>query len=117
MYDLAINMTSIAITIRNAAPRHKELLGILSETDHAPPSLEHQKEYVSDLERDMKEISSRLANLQKQREKELKEHEKYRKSVMKRFAYKVARKQERFEEKASKEEQDYLKVSFTHCCL
>ena len=76
MYDLAINMTSIAITIRNAAPRHKELLGILSETDHAPPSLEHQKEYVSDLERDMKEISSRLANLQKQREKELKEHEK-----------------------------------------
>ena len=104
-------MTSLRSTIQNAAPRNQELLTILSQTDHAPPSLAHQKEYISDLERDMTQIASRLDKLQKQREKELKEHEKYRDSVMKRFAYKVARKQEKFEARASKEEQDYLQVS------
>ena len=106
-------MTSIQATIQNAAPRNQELLTILSQTDYAPPSLEHQKAYIADLEKDLKEIASRLATLQRQREKELKEHEKYRDSVMKRFAYKVARKKEKFEARASKEEQDYLEVGAT----
>ncbi|KAK7752481.1 hypothetical protein SLS62_005634 [Diatrype stigma] len=103
-------MASIATRIQEAAPRNKELVAVLEATDHAPPTLEHQKQYVADLDRDLSELRKRIGSLEQKREKELKEHEKYRDSVMKRFAYKVARKQDAFEARASKEEQEYLQV-------
>jgi hypothetical protein len=44
------------------------------------------------------------------REKELKEHEKYRDSVMRRFAFKVGGKTDKFEARAAKEEREYFDV-------
>lgn len=108
-------MASIATRIQEAAPRNQELVAILEATDHAPPTLEHQKQYVADLDRDLSDLRKRISSLEMKREKELKEHEKYRDSVMKRFAYKVARKQDKFEARASKEEQEYLQVSAERC--
>ncbi|RYP71268.1 hypothetical protein DL770_008152 [Monosporascus sp. CRB-9-2] len=105
-------MASVTNKIHDAAPRNQELLAILQETDHAKPALEHQKQYIADLTKDLSEAQKRVGALERQREKELKDHEKYRDSVMKRFAYKVARKTDKFEAKASKEEQEYLQVSY-----
>ncbi|RYP65723.1 hypothetical protein DL771_008168 [Monosporascus sp. 5C6A] len=104
-------MASIANKIQEAAPRNQDLLAILQQTDHAKPALEHQKQYIADLTNDLSEAQKRVDELGRQREKELKDHEKYRDSVMKRFAYKVARKTDKFEAKASKEEQEYLQES------
>ncbi|RYP23358.1 hypothetical protein DL767_008854 [Monosporascus sp. MG133] len=105
-------MASITNKIHDAASRNQELLAILQKTDHAKPALEHQKQYIADLTKDLSEAQERVGALERQREKELKDHEKYRDSVMKRFAYKVARKTDKFEAKASKEEQEYLQVSY-----
>lgn len=53
-------------------------------------------------------MDTQIRTLETNRDKEFKEHEKYRDSVMKRFAYKIGRKTEKFGAKASKEEREYF---------
>ncbi|KAI1134491.1 hypothetical protein F5Y05DRAFT_206529 [Hypoxylon sp. FL0543] len=103
-------MASITNKIKEAAPRNRELLTILSETDHAPPTLEQHRRFINDLNNELTTIQRRIAVLDKQRLKEFKEHKKYRDSVMKRFAYRVSGKTDKFEAKAEKEEQEYFAV-------
>ncbi|OTB06739.1 hypothetical protein M426DRAFT_107104 [Hypoxylon sp. CI-4A] len=103
-------MTSITDNIREAAPRNSELLAIVSETDHAPAALEEHKRYIADLNNELSNLQKRIATLDKQREKEFKEHKKYRDSVMKRFAYRVGGKTGKFEARAEKEEKEYFAV-------
>ncbi|KAJ9663653.1 hypothetical protein H2198_000665 [Neophaeococcomyces mojaviensis] len=103
-------MDGIQSKIEAAAPRNRELLQILSETDYARPALEQQKRYIVDVENEIKQVDQKIKTLEEQRKKELKDHEKYRDSVMKRFAYKVGRKEAKFKEKASKEEREYFDV-------
>ena len=99
---------SIQDHIQAASERNTALLHILSETDHAKPSLYSQKAYISDLEQQLSAITKRLSDLDKRRERDLKDHVKYRDSVFRRFAYKASGKRERFEEKAQKEEKEYF---------
>ncbi|KAI1469672.1 uncharacterized protein F4812DRAFT_298205 [Daldinia caldariorum] len=103
-------MSSITNKIRASAPRNSELLAILSETDHAQPALEQHRRHVDDLNNELSAIRERISRLDKQRAKELKEHQKYRDSVMKRFAYRVSGKTDKFEAKAEKEEKEYFAV-------
>ncbi|KAI1384975.1 uncharacterized protein F4822DRAFT_379175 [Hypoxylon trugodes] len=103
-------MASITERIRTASERHNELLAILSETDHAQPALQQQTRYVSDLNNELSVVQQRIATLDKQRAKEFKEHKRYRDSVMKRFAYRVGGKAEKFQAKAEKEEREYFDV-------
>lgn len=103
-------MSSITTQIQAAAPRNRELLSILSETDHAPPSLEQQRRLIADLESELASTTRQIQSLDRRREKELKEHVQYRDSVMKRLAYKVGRKTDKFEARAAKEERDYFDV-------
>ncbi|KAI0125631.1 hypothetical protein BJ170DRAFT_596870 [Xylariales sp. AK1849] len=103
-------MASVTVRIQEAAPRNRELLLILSETDHAPPDLEQQKKYIADLNRQLQQTQKQIQVLDRKREKEFKEHEKYRDSVMRRWAYKAARKSDQFEEKAAKEEREYFEA-------
>ncbi|KAK5943488.1 hypothetical protein PMZ80_004495 [Knufia obscura] len=103
-------MESIQSKITAAAPRNRELLQTLAETDYAKPALEQQKRYIADVESEIKQLDKRIKELEEKRKKELKEHEKYRDSTMKRFAYKVSRKQEKFNVKAEKEEREYFEV-------
>lgn len=103
-------MQSIEDKIREAAPRNSELLRILSETDYAKPALQQQDLYIKDLEKEIKDLDKRIADLENKRKAELKDHEKYRDSVMKRFAYKVSRKEEKFNVKAEKEEREYFEA-------
>lgn len=109
-------MASITEKLQRAAPRNKKLLQILSETDHAPSALEQQKRYIQDLDVQIKDVKKRVSHLGQERSKEQKDHEKYRDSVMKRWAYKVSGNKEKFAAKAEKEEQEYFEVyeSFSH---
>lgn len=103
-------MEAIQSKIQAAAPRNQELLHTLSETDYAKPALEQQKRYIADIENEVKQLDKHIRELKERRKKELKDHEKYRDSVMKRFAYKVSRRQEKFNVKAEKEEREYFEV-------
>lgn len=96
--------------IRDAAGRNRELLNILAQTDHALPALEQQQRYLADLQNEMANVQKRLNELERTRKKELKDHENYRDSVMKRFAFKVSGKKDKFEERAAKEEREYFDV-------
>lgn len=103
-------MSSIETRIKESAAQHKELLGILVQTDHALPALEQQRRYITDLQNEAANAQKRVDELDKKRLKELKEHEKYRDSVMKRFAFKVSGKEEKFKQRAAKEEQEYFEA-------
>ena len=105
---ISVNMASINDKLQQAAPRNQELLLILAETDHAKPSLEQQNRYIAMLEDEVKQVDKQIVKLEQKRKLELKDHEKYSSSVMKRFAYKVGRKEAKFNEKASKEEKEYF---------
>lgn len=101
-------MTSVIDQIKAAAPRNQELLAILSETDHAPPDLNQQRTYLADLNQQLIHIGNNISKLERSRQKELSEHAKYRDSVMRRFAYKVGGKKEKFDARAAKEEREYF---------
>ncbi|KAI1491859.1 hypothetical protein F5X96DRAFT_446225 [Biscogniauxia mediterranea] len=103
-------MAFIKSKVQEAGSRNSELLGILAETDHAIPALAQQNQYVEDLDKAITELRTRIESLDKQRVKELKEHEKYRDSVMKRFAYRVSGKTGKFAAKAEKGEREYFAV-------
>lgn len=103
-------MDPIQSKLQAAAPLNQDLLRALSETDYAKPALEQQKRYITDLEQQIQQLEKHLMALEEKRKKELKEHEKYRDSVMKRFAFKVSRKQEKFNAQAEKEEREYFEV-------
>ncbi|CAJ2501264.1 Uu.00g041170.m01.CDS01 [Anthostomella pinea] len=101
-------MASLANKVQEAAARNSELLRILLETDHAAPDLENQNAYIADLDKQLSSLEKRIATLGHERFKEHNDHEKYRDSVLKRFAYRVSGKTEKFAAKAEKEERDYF---------
>ncbi|KAI0145582.1 hypothetical protein GGR57DRAFT_506777 [Xylariaceae sp. FL1272] len=76
----------------------------------APAGVNQQKLYVKDLESQHTRVGKDVSRLNHTRTKELKEHESYRDSVMKRWAYKVSGNQEKFAAKAEKEEKDYFEA-------
>lgn len=99
---------SVEAKIQEASARNAELVHALHETDSAIPDLAAQRRYVADLERQAAEASSRLRELGERRRRELKEHESYRDSVLKRFAYKIGGKEDKFAERAAREEREYF---------
>lgn len=103
-------MVDIASQIKQAAPKNAEILRVLAETDHAPPALEQQQRFLAELQVQVTQSDKKIKELDARRKSELKDHEKYRDSHMRRFMYKAAGKKERFAEKAEKEEREYLEV-------
>ncbi|KAK4213397.1 hypothetical protein QBC37DRAFT_172511 [Rhypophila decipiens] len=101
-------MASIQDRLREASAKNNSLLQTLSQTDHAIPSLSAQNRLIADLQSEIAASEARLKKLDAARKKELKDHEKYRDSVMRRFAYKATLKSAKFEAKAQKEETEYF---------
>lgn len=102
--------------IRQASAKNAELLRILAETDHAIPALAQQRRLARDLEAEVVASNKRLADADKKRKKELRDHEDYRDSVLRRFAYKATGQREKFETKAKKEETEYFEALQTEHC-
>ncbi|KAJ9138407.1 Elongation factor 2 protein [Pleurostoma richardsiae] len=100
--------SAIEDRIRAASTRNKELLQTLSATDHALPDLAQQSRYVADLEGQAATAARRLAEMDRKRQKELKEHASYRDSVLRRFAYKATGQAGKFSARAAKEEREYF---------
>ncbi|OAL45738.1 hypothetical protein IQ07DRAFT_202667 [Pyrenochaeta sp. DS3sAY3a] len=101
-------MTSIQSKIQEAAGKNAELLEGLHETDAAPSQLNQQNAYIKDLEIQIASTTKRVNELKRKTAAELKDHEKYRDSTVRRFAHKASGRKERFAEKAAKEEKEYF---------
>ncbi|KAH6683774.1 hypothetical protein F5X68DRAFT_277265 [Plectosphaerella plurivora] len=101
---------SISQKIDQAASSNAAFLQTLSETDNAPASLEQQIRLLNDLDALLKESGKTRVKLVKARDKELKDHEKYRDSTARRFFHKAVGKSAQFTEKAAKEEREYFEA-------
>lgn len=99
---------SLEAKIQDAATRNAELLHILHETDSAVPDLASQQRLVADLEAQSADAGARLRELDARRQRELREHESYRDSVLRRLAYKLGGRTERFAARAAREEREYF---------
>ncbi|CCF47033.1 hypothetical protein CH063_15588, partial [Colletotrichum higginsianum] len=94
--------------IRQAAVRNRELLAVLADTDNAIPDLTQQRRLIADLDHQLQQSDKNVRALDARRKKELKDHEKYRDSVMRRFVHKAVGKRDKFDEKAAREEREYF---------
>ncbi|KAL8376685.1 hypothetical protein RB595_007685 [Gaeumannomyces hyphopodioides] len=103
-------MATIHEKIQAAFARNAELVSTLRETDHAEPDLENHNRYIADLDRQLKESVQRIDRLGRVREKELKDHEKYRDSVMRRFIFKATGQADKFAQRAEREEREYFEA-------
>ncbi|KAF3039681.1 hypothetical protein E8E12_000657 [Didymella heteroderae] len=101
-------MTSIQSKVHEAASQHAQLLHGLAETDQAPSQLQQQDAYLKDLKAQEASTTKRVEALRKKTNLELKDHKKYSESTFRRFAHKATGRQERFAEKAGKEEREYF---------
>jgi hypothetical protein len=101
-------MSSIHAKIQEAASQNAQLLQGLQETDAAPSALRQQDAYINDLNHQIASINTRVAQLKTKAATELKDHEKYRDSNVRRFAHKATGRKEKFAEKAAKEEKEYF---------
>lgn len=105
-----MSLEPIEAKIRETSERNSELLNILHQTDSALPDLEAQKHQVADLEKQVAQQAERLKQIGYRRKQELREHEHYRDSVLRRFAFKMSGKADKFEARAAKEEREYFDV-------
>jgi hypothetical protein len=101
-------MSSIQDKIQQAASQNASLLQGLQETDSAPSQLQQQDAYINDLNHQIAVINERVHKLKKATAAELRDHEKYRDSTMRRFAHKATGRKEAFASKAAKEEKEYF---------
>ncbi|KAF9874915.1 hypothetical protein CkaCkLH20_07609 [Colletotrichum karsti] len=105
-----MSKTDLESKIRQAAVKNRELLSILSDTNNAVPDLTQQRRLIADLEHQLAASDKHVHELESRRKKELKDHEKYRNSVMRRFVHKAVGKREKFADKAAREEREYFDV-------
>jgi len=106
-----LNLANVMTTkelIATSASQNAALLSTLAKTDYAAPALSQQRVYISDLNRELSQTNSQIRTLTKKREREFKDHEKYRDSTVRRFAYRLGGKKEKFQQRATKEEREYF---------
>ncbi|GJC90753.1 hypothetical protein ColLi_13591 [Colletotrichum liriopes] len=96
--------------ILQAAVKNRDLLAVLADTDNAIPDLTQQRRLLADLDHQLQQSDKNIRALDARRKKELKDHEKYRDSVMRRFVHKAVGKRDKFDERAAREEREYFDV-------
>lgn len=103
-------MSDFEAQMREAAAKNSTLLRTLAETDHAKPALQEQQRFIHDLDGELANLNRRIKELDQKRQLELKDHEKYRDSNVRRFMYKATGKKEKFAQRAEKEEREYFEA-------
>lgn len=97
-----------------AASENNALLKTLQETDYATAAIQQNQTYMKTLAKQIQETEARVKKLDLQRQKEQKDHEKYRDSTMKRLSFKLSGKAEAFKAKQEKEEREYFEAVQAH---
>ena len=94
--------------IKATAAENARLLKIISETDYAPSALQQSNGYIENLKKEIAAQEKLYKDTKATVTREHKEHRDYADSHVKRLAYKLGGKREKFEERASKEQKDWV---------
>ncbi|KAL8942670.1 MAG: hypothetical protein Q9216_001524 [Gyalolechia sp. 2 TL-2023] len=97
-------------TLLQASSKNAELLQGLNETAYASSALQQSQAYLNDLDREIKQCDSQVRQLEYKTKIELSDHKKYADSTTRRFMHRAVGKKEKFAEKASKEEREYVEA-------
>lgn len=97
-------------TLLQAASKNAELLQRLNQTAHASSASQQYQAYLDDLDREIENCNSEIKQLEAKTTAELSDHKKYADSTMRRFMHRAVGRKERFAEKASKEEREYVEA-------
>ncbi|OBT64759.1 hypothetical protein VE03_06505 [Pseudogymnoascus sp. 23342-1-I1] len=100
----------ITEVLRATAADNDRLLKIISETGYAPTALQQSNNYVVNLKKDILAQEKLLRDTKLTIAREEAEHKDYQTSHVKRLVYRLGGKREKFEQKASKEEQDWVEA-------
>lgn len=100
--------TAIEDRIRQNVIQNERLLKILSETDYVVSALQQNNSYIATLKMQIAEQEKTLQQVTLKRTKEYKDHQKYRDSHMRKFAYRLTGKKDQFDTKATTEEREWL---------
>ena len=102
--------TGATARIRNTAPRYQDLCTTLGQLGHADLVLQQQNEYIRDLDVQAAAAQAKTRLLDQLREQGFREHEMYRKSIVRRFACRIRGRKDMFEARAVQGQREYLDV-------
>lgn len=100
--------TTIEDRIRQNCVHNERFLKILSESDYVVSALQQNNSYIATLRKQIAEQEKTFQQVSLQRGKEYKDHEKYRDSHMRKFAYRLTGKKDQFNANATAEEREWL---------
>lgn len=101
---------SVQEQLVQASTRNAEILRELGETEYAASALRQSQAYLSDLDREIEQCNRSIKQLELKTRSEHKDHKKYEESTVRRFFYGAGGKKDKFQEKASKEEREYVEA-------
>lgn len=101
-------MSSFQERMQVAAAENTKLCQTISDTAYSISAFQQIQNHVESLKQQITEREKYLADIDRRVAKEYKDHESYRDSYVKRLAYKIGGKKEKFNERASKEEKEWL---------
>ncbi|KAH2661209.1 hypothetical protein KXV32_000701 [Aspergillus fumigatus] len=93
--------------ITSMRDHHSRILADLKTVEHAPDTLKSHEAYLSDLRKQLAQISDRLKKVAELTQIEREEHTKYRDSTIRRLMYRASGRGDEFEKKADKEMREY----------
>jgi len=103
-----VTMTSIHQRLQSASAQNTSLLNTISETEYSVSAFQQSNQYIASLKKDIAAQEKKLGELNRHVDREYADHKKYRDSHMKRLAFKLGGKKEKFQADASREEQEWL---------
>jgi len=101
-------MATIQERIRSAAVQNDQLLQTISETDYAVSALQQSNTFIANLKNQVQLEEKKYAETSRRVKAEYEDYKKYRDSHMRRLAYKIGGKKDKFESEATREEKEWL---------
>merc|ERR1712230_342553 len=92
-----VTMTSIHQRLQSASAQNTSLLNTISETEYSVSAFQQSNQYIASLKKDIAAQEKKLGELNRHVDREYADHKKYRDSHMKRLAFKLGGKKEKFQ--------------------
>lgn len=108
MASYQYNAATVQERLTAAASQNSQLLKTISETSYATSEYQQTNKFIGDLKKQIALDEKRLREVNRAVDVEYAQHKKYRDSHVKRLAYKIGGKKEKFEADATKEEKEWL---------
>ena len=93
-----------------SANQNNELLSVLARTDYAASAIEQNSIYMHSLQKEIEGLENNIQDLQVRVAGAKFDYEEYRNSTIRRLAYKIGGRKEKFNKSLEKEEKEYLEA-------